>query len=161
MERRSLLVASGVLVALIPLTLAIGACASAGKDVAGGVVDGRLAPCPDAPNCVCSEMADGNRDGDAAIAPLAFPGEPEAALASLVEHLRAQPRVELVQVTTDYVHAVFTSALFRFRDDVEFRLDREARVIHVRSASRVGHSDLGANRRRVARLRAEWRPPER
>ena len=157
MERRSLLVSIGVLVALIPASLAIGACASAGRDVAGGVVDGRLVPCPDSPNCVCSETA----DGDAAIAPLAFPGEPEAALASLVEHLRAQPRVELVQVTPDYVHAVFTSALFRFRDDVEFRLDREARVIHGRSASRVGHSDLGANRRRIATLRAEWPPPGR
>jgi len=50
----------------------------------------------------------------------------------------------------DYVHATFTSAVFRFIDDLELR--REGRIVHVRSASRVGHSDLGANRKRVAAI---------
>ena len=53
---------------------------------------------------------------------------------------------------------VFISRLMRFRDDVEFLLDREARVFHVRSASRVGYSDLGANAARVERLRALLSP---
>jgi uncharacterized protein (DUF1499 family) len=154
MRLRTLLVAGGALLLLGISSLAIGACVAAGKDAAGGVADGRLVPCPSSPNCVCSESS----AGDAAIEPLAFPGEPGAALASLVEHLRARPRVELVSVEADYVHAVFRSALFRFPDDVEFRLDRAAHVIHVRSASRIGRSDLGANRRRVEALRLCWSP---
>src|SRR5688572_18423684 len=157
MRIRTLLVAGGALLLLGISSLAIGACVAAGEDGAGGVVDGRLGPCPSSPNCVCSESA----GGDAAIAPLAFAGDPGAALASLVEHLRARPRVELVSVEADYVHAVFKSALFRFPDDFEFRLDRAAQLIHVRSASRIGRSDLGANRRRVERIRAEWTPPAR
>ena len=46
--------------------------------------------------------------------------------------------------------------MFRFVDDLECRLDAENRVIHVRSASRVGYSDLGVNRKRVERLRARF-----
>jgi len=157
MRIRSLLAAGGALLVLGISSLAIGACVAAGKDEAGGVVDGRLVPCPSASNCVCSEPS----SGEAAIPPLAFAGEPDIALASLVEHLRALPRVELVSVEADYVHAVFKSALFRFPDDVEFRLDREAKLVHVRSASRIGRSDLGANRRRVEAIRAEWVPPAR
>ncbi|RME32632.1 MAG: DUF1499 domain-containing protein, partial [Gammaproteobacteria bacterium] len=56
----------------------------------------------------------------------------------------------------DYLHAIFTTPLFRFTDDLECRLDRQAGLIHLRSASRVGHWDLGANRRRAERLRAAF-----
>lgn len=152
MKARMLLTTAAIVALLVPVCLAGAACVASGKSAAGGRVDGRLAPCPSTPNCVCSEdPAEG-----AAIPALAFEGDPDVALASLVEHLRARPRVELVRIEADYVHAVFTSALFRFPDDVEFRLDRGASVIHVRSASRIGRSDLGANRRRVESLRAEW-----
>jgi uncharacterized protein (DUF1499 family) len=44
----------------------------------------------------------------------------------------------------------------RFVDDVEFLLVPAERVIHVRSASRVGYSDLGTNRKRVEALRAKF-----
>ena len=66
----------------------------------------------------------------------------------------AMPRVTLVAEDTDYRQYVFTTALMRFRDDVQFQLDRDARLIHFRSASRVGHSDLGMNRRRMEQIRA-------
>lgn len=131
------------------LVLVLGACAH----VVGGFAGGRLAPCPSSPNCVCSE------DPRAAIAPLAFPGDPDAAFRGLLEFLGREPRVELVTVGPDYAHAVFRTRLLRFRDDVELRLDRAARLIHVRSASRIGHSDFGANRKRVESLRARWTPP--
>ncbi len=52
-----------------------------------------------------------------------------------------------------YLWATFASRLFRFVDDVEFRMVSIDGIIHVRSASRVGYSDLGVNRRRVERLR--------
>lgn len=54
------------------------------------------------------------------------------------------------------MHAVFVTRWLRFRDDVHFALDDERGVIHVRSASRVGHSDLGTNRRRVEAIRTAF-----
>jgi uncharacterized protein (DUF1499 family) len=62
-------------------------------------------------------------------------------------------RVRIVTQRDDYLHAEFTTPLLRFVDDVEFLADPAAGVIHVRSASRVGYSDLGVNRRRVRRIR--------
>ncbi|HEY9596037.1 MAG TPA: DUF1499 domain-containing protein, partial [Cyanophyceae cyanobacterium] len=43
-----------------------------------------------------------------------------------------------------------------FVDDVEFFLDDNANVIQVRSASRLGESDLGVNRKRIETIRAEF-----
>lgn len=65
-------------------------------------------------------------------------------------------RSRIIRSTGPYIHAEFTSALFRFVDDVEFLVDDRASVIHVRSASRIGHSDLGVNRRRIETIRTLW-----
>lgn len=67
--------------------------------------------------------------------------------------VNAMPRTRVVATTDDYLHVEFTSALLRFVDDVEFRVDVDAGVIHVRSASRVGRYDFGVNRRRVEAIR--------
>lgn len=117
------------------------------KPAAQGVVDGRLAPCPDAPHCVCSD----GPESAAAIAPLTFDDDPATAFA------RARAAVSgiggvVVEATDDYLHATFTSTVFRFVDDLELRLD-PAGVIQVRSSSRVGYYDFGANRARVEKLR--------
>ena len=137
-----------LLAALAALLLAVMVTSSCAATSAGGLLpEGTLAPCPSSPNCACSE---GPR---ARVAPLEFTGDPDAAFASLIEFLRAEPRVELVTVEPNYVHAVFRTVLLRFRDDLELRLDREGHRIHVRSASRVGYSDLGANRKRIESLR--------
>jgi uncharacterized protein (DUF1499 family) len=66
------------------------------------------------------------------------------------------PRTKVVSSGADYLKAEARSAVFRFVDDVEFRLDAETGLIHVRSASRVGYSDLGANRKRVEALRERF-----
>ena len=79
-----------------------------------------------------------------------------AALARLKSKVLAQPRARITEARVGYFRAEFTSLIFRFVDDVEFLLDENEHVIHVRSASRVGHSDLGANRQRVERLRAAF-----
>lgn len=68
------------------------------------------------------------------------------------------PRAKVVSSTDRYLHAEFTSALFRFVDDVEFLIDPDAKQIHFRSASRVGYSDLGANRRRMEAIERLWKP---
>jgi uncharacterized protein (DUF1499 family) len=80
--------------------------------------------------------------------------EIEAVWAALVEELEARPRVEVVTGEPDYLHAVFTTRLMRYRDDVEFLRDAGASKIDVRSASRVGYSDMGANRARIESLRS-------
>ncbi|MEL7490930.1 MAG: DUF1499 domain-containing protein [Pseudomonadota bacterium] len=110
---------------------------------ARGVVGGALAPCPDKPNCVRSESGTGDHHAIAPL-PLAAWDRLPAAVSSLGG--------EIVAETDDYIAATFTSSVFGFVDDVEFR--KGAEVAHVRSASRVGRSDLGANRKRIEALRA-------
>ncbi len=109
-----------------------------------------LDPCPATPNCVSSLAG---RDSQR-VAPLVVNGDPDAAMHTLREVVESLPRTRVKAFSPEGMHVVFTSRILRFRDDVEFALAREDGVIHVRSASRVGHSDLGANRRRVEHLRA-------
>jgi len=68
------------------------------------------------------------------------------------------PRARLVTESENYLHYEFTSLLFRFVDDGEFLLDSESNVIHFRSSSRVGYSDVGANRKRIETIRAALTP---
>ena len=117
-----------------------------------GVRQGRLAPCPASPNCV-SSLAD---DDVHRVAPLPLSGAAAMAIDRLAGIVRSLPRTSVVAATESYLHAEFRSAVFRFVDDVEFLADESAGVIHVRSASRVGTSDLGVNRRRIEALRARW-----
>jgi uncharacterized protein (DUF1499 family) len=112
-----------------------------------GVTDGRLAPCPRRPNCVSSYETDAVHGMPA----IPFAGG-EAAIARVIAVLRAQKDARIAEERPGYVHAEFTTALWRFVDDVEFLWDDDAGVLHFRSASRVGRSDLGANRRRMDRL---------
>jgi len=62
--------------------------------------------------------------------------------------------VDLVETGDAYIHATVTSRLFGFVDDLELHADRQAGVIEVRSASRLGDSDLGVNGRRISALKA-------
>lgn len=115
-----------------------------------GVNNGRLAACPNSPNCVSSQAL----RPDARVEPFGFRGDPARAFASLIEVVRAHPKAELVTAGDDYLHAEFR-AMF-FIDDFEAYLPAGAQHIEVRSASRIGHSDLGANARRVEALRAAF-----
>ena len=111
-----------------------------------------LAPCPEKPNCVSSLATDTRHF----IEPLQFTGEPVDAWARLKAILQRQTRTRIVAEQDGYLHAEFRSAVFRFVDDVEFAMQEELMVIHVRSASRTGYSDFGVNRRRVERLRERF-----
>jgi len=107
-----------------------------------------LAPCPGTPNCVSTQTSDPNKQ----MAPIPFAGDLDTARTRLLALLSREPRVEVVETRVNYVHAVFTTRLLRFKDDVEFAFDAKAGLIHFRSASRVGRSDLGVNRRRMEHL---------
>lgn len=115
-----------------------------------GLEGGQLRRCPESPNCVCSE---GEIDGHA-IEPLHFVGAADAAWARLIAVLEVTPNAHIITRENEYLRAEFITPLMRYVDDVEFRL--ASQVIHVRSASRVGRSDLGANRDRIEKLRVDF-----
>lgn len=110
----------------------------------------QLASCPESPNCVSSAAAP---DDPHYIAPLRGKGNVTASMAALEEILSELPRVTWERRADNHLHAVFTSLVFRFDDDVDLIVQPDGNI-EVRSASRTGYSDLGANRRRVERLRA-------
>ena len=114
-----------------------------------GLHGGKLAPVPDSPNCVSSMTEKESARMD--------PFEVSAAdqpLEKLKQAIEAAvPRSRLVTEKENYLHYEFTSRLFRFVDDGEFLIDAENGVVHFRSASRVGYSDMGANRKRMEKIR--------
>jgi uncharacterized protein (DUF1499 family) len=114
-----------------------------------GVHGGRLLPCPGSPNCVSSDATDEAH----AIEALSFEASPQVAWQALREAVEELPRAMIVQDTGDYMHIESTSLLFRYVDDLELDLRAESKRIAVRSASRLGHSDMGVNRKRVEELR--------
>jgi uncharacterized protein (DUF1499 family) len=117
-----------------------------------GLHDGTLAPCSNRPNCVSSTATDRRH----AIAPLTFTGDPDAALQTLQAVVLGLARTRAITRSTDYLYVECTSQLLGFVDDVEFTLDRQAKHIQVRSASRLGYSDLGVNRARIETIRAAF-----
>jgi len=114
-----------------------------------GVTNGTLAACPDSPNCVSSQA----RDERHRIEPLATGDNPDAAFARLVEITRRRSDATVMEQTDTYLRVELRTTLFI--DDAEFLLDREHQRIQVRSASRVGYSDLGLNRRRIEEIRSQ------
>lgn len=106
-----------------------------------------LSPCPNKPNCVCSEHQD---DAKHAIAPIQYRGD--VPLEAMLKAIGATGGL-VVEKSDTAVHATYTSRLFRFVDDVHMRWDADKGLIQVRSASRVGYSDFGVNRKRVEALR--------
>ncbi len=110
-----------------------------------------LEPCPSTPNCVSTQAP--ASDPTHRAEPIPVPGSPEGAMAAVLTALQTLPRCEVVERDARYVHAVVSSRWLRFKDDVELLIDDEH--IHYRSASRMGRSDLGVNRRRMDALAAE------
>jgi uncharacterized protein (DUF1499 family) len=117
-----------------------------------GLDGGRLAACGGAPNCVSSDAS-----GPRGIAAFTLRVAGAQAWQALERVLADTPRVNIVARRGDYLHAEFVSALFRFIDDVEFQLRAQDGIIAVRSASRFGYYDFGANRSRVEKLRERLR----
>src|SRR5262245_10068379 len=141
-----------VAVALLPLVWVAILSATAKRPTNLGVVGGRLAACPDTPNCVSTQATDAVHR----LEPIRFDGEAQEAFARLKAAIGSIPRMRIVTEGDDYLHAEATSRIFRFVDDVEFFVDRAAKVIHFRSASRVGRSDLGVNRARMEQIRTAF-----
>jgi len=131
------------------LSILLAACA--GERPANlGSKDGRLVACPSSPNCVSSQTDDERHR----IAPLAFSGDPDAAFARLKQVLDRRGDTTIIEENTGYLRVELRTTFFV--DDGEFLLDRERLVIQVRSASRLGYSDLGKNRSRLEEIREQF-----
>lgn len=119
-----------------------------------GINNGLLTPCPKTPNCVNSQATDEKHF----IQPINFIGTHQEAQDLLLKILKTWRRTKIIVVQENYIRAEFTSKIFRFVDDVEFYFPvtkTEETIIHIRSASRVGNSDLGTNRKRIEQIRSK------
>ncbi|MBL8848101.1 MAG: DUF1499 domain-containing protein [Planctomycetaceae bacterium] len=119
-----------------------------------GPVRGTLQPCTAKPNCVCSQNSPADRTVDALPIGAATPAVAFDRARDCVESL---PRVALITASPGYARYECCTQLFRFADDIELLLDEPAGVIHIRSASRVGYSDMGVNRKRVEAIRSLYK----
>ena len=121
-----------------------------------GVRDGRLKAPSNTDNSVSSQAAlypEHPQRAYATIAPLSLSGDGPATMAKIKAIVQATAGAAVVKSEPDYLYAQYTTPLMKYVDDVEFWFDPSSQVVQVRSASRIGKSDLGANRKRVEALR--------
>lgn len=135
-----------ILVAVILFSLA--ACSSKAPSTLG-VQDGLFAPCPDTTNCVSSQATDAKHT----IPPIAAHGGVDKVMVDLGNAIESMFGAKVVTVEGPYLHAIYTSRVMRFVDDLECYYDENKGVIEIRSASRIGYTDFNANRSRVEELR--------
>ncbi len=112
-------------------------------------LEGRLAPCPDKPNCVSTQTTNRNQ----LIVPFTYSKPLADAKEALRTVLNKLPRTEIRKDEGAYLHVEFRSAVLRFVDDVEFLFDEQTKTLQFRSASRVGYSDWNVNRKRMEDIR--------
>jgi len=120
-----------------------------------GINNGKLVPCPETPNCVSSQAG----AEEHYIKPITFTGTQQEAKTRLLNIIQSEKRTKILISRDNYIRVEFTSALFGFVDDVEFYFPEnqvDDKVIHIRSSSRVGYSDLGINRKRIEKIRSKF-----
>ncbi|MEM1080820.1 MAG: DUF1499 domain-containing protein [Pseudomonadota bacterium] len=110
-----------------------------------------LATCPSSPNCVSSSSP---TDDSHFIEPIQLQDDLDLAWATLLKRLDSDASFTVSESNERYIRAVATTKILRFKDDVEFLLNRDAGTIELRSASRVGYSDMGKNRARMEAIRS-------
>ena len=117
-----------------------------------GIPQDQLAPCPNSPNCVSTAASDSAQE----IEPLPLADTEQRTIEMLTSAVSALPGSRSVLTKGNYLHFEFRSPWLRFVDDVEFLIDEDAKLVHVRSASRIGRSDFGVNRKRVEEIRLRY-----
>lgn len=110
----------------------------------------QLADCPNRPNCVSTQSS----NPDQSVVALKFSKDSSEVIEVIQTEVLKLERTTLVKQSGGYLHFEFRSRIFRFVDDVEFKLDSENKTIHFRSSSRTGYSDLGVNRERYERIKS-------
>ena len=128
---------------LLLLFILLASCAGTKPDSIG-----QFSECPEKPNCIFSKSSTALH----MIAPLVYQNSFLEAKEKLLEVIKSMPRAEIATDKESFLHVEFTSKIFRFVDDIEFYFN-EPGIIHFRSASRIGHSDIGVNRHRIEEIR--------
>ena len=116
-----------------------------------GVNDGKLLGCPSSPNCVSSFASDNKHQID----PINFSGSSKDQVKILKTILNDFKNANIISESENYIHAEFSSNLFKFVDDVEFFIDEKSKTMHFRSASRLGYGDFGVNRKRIETIKTK------
>jgi len=109
-----------------------------------GVTEGKFQPLSSRPNSVSTQTAVKSKK----VFPLIYSGNLNEEMSRIVAILEAMPGAKVHKKEGAYLHAIFTTSLMRYKDDVEIYIDEKAKEVHFRSASRVGYSDMGVNRKR-------------
>lgn len=112
-----------------------------------GSIESAQKKCPDSPNCISSYHAD---DKDHYQEPLKQVSLKD--FNKIKGIIKSQENSKIINETEKYIYAEFTSSLMKFVDDVEFYFDDSNQEIHYRSASRLGKSDLGVNKKRINKI---------
>ncbi len=116
-----------------------------------GIINNQLASCPLSPNCVSNF----SQDAEHYIAPISYNSPKKDTLEKLTQVINSLERTKIITVKDNYLYVQFNSFLMGYVDDVEFLLDESKKVINVRSASRIGESDLGVNKQRIETIRKQ------
>ena len=121
-----------------------------------GVHNGQLAPVPSSPNGVSSQTA----VMDKKVEPLPFRGSLQDSKNQIVKVISGYSGAVILKNESRYIYGIFTTPTMKFKDDVEFYFDEQEKVIHFRSASRVGYSDMGMNLKRYEEIKNRYEGQE-
>ena len=121
------------------------------KEKRTGIINNKFKPCPKTPNCV-STMAPKD-DRKHYIIPISYNSSQEEAVEKIIQIVNSLKGTTIVVKDINYLHVIFSTKLLKFKDDVEFYFDDSSKIIHFKSASRIGSSDLGTNRKRMEKIR--------
>ena len=119
-----------------------------------GVKSGQFKVCPSSPNCISTQAAEDDKKHY--MPALSYSGTMEAAKTKLVGIINDMERTTITENSGTYIHSEFMTPTMKFVDDVEFYFDDANKVIHFRSASRKGYSDMGLNRKRMEAIAAAF-----
>ena len=113
-----------------------------------GVNEGKFKPLSSKPNNVSTQAQDPAKQVDT----LAFKSDLASTMSAIKTSIDSYGGAKIIEESDNYLYVIFTTALMKYNDDVEFWLDETKQEVHFRSASRAGYSDLGLNRKRYNEL---------
>jgi uncharacterized protein (DUF1499 family) len=142
----------GIIIALVILFIAARLYVAFGVPAPRnlGVNNGQLPACPDTPNCVSTQAA--TTDTEHFMPAIPYTSDASFAMTQILRAVSSMPRVTIIKQEETYLHAEFRSRMMGFVDDVEFYVDDANKLIHFRSAARLGRGDMGVNRQRMTEL---------
>lgn len=113
-----------------------------------GVTNGQLKAMPKSPNAVSTEAT----EEDKKVEPLKFKGDINKTRLTILNLLKNYEGAKVITSEKNYIYVVFSTKTMKYKDDVEFYLNDKTKLVQFRSASRVGYSDMGMNRKRYENI---------